>query len=290
MFPDTIRWNLKCVGIVSGIVLSLAFSVAEARNIQSFTLAERQLLLIERMTNSALLAALEIDASPRLKSIHWSRNRFDKMQVNLLKGNEHLGLRPTTEPKILEKLEKTELEWRRYNAIFGDIVASGKASKAQIAALTASHGNTIGALRQTVESYRYFVNGGRHHSILSSTINGTGRLRASAQLLLRELLMTAYTKYATPERHKLAESTKEFDRTISGLINGDPGRGLLTAATLDIERELLKVHKMWKEVRPILDTAASGSAVSPDKIAIVARYANKMAVPLTLALIMYLNV
>jgi hypothetical protein len=46
---------------------------------------------------------------------------------------------------------------------------------------------------------------------------------------------------------------------------------------------------MWKEVRPILDSAASGTAVNGDKIAVVARYANKMAVPLTMALIMYLN-
>jgi hypothetical protein len=279
-------------GILFAILLIIAASPAEAtpRNIQSFTLAERQLLLIERMTNSALLTALEIDAAPRLNSIHWSRNRFDRMQANLLKGNAHLGLRPTTEPKILKTLEKTELEWRRYDTIFRKIVASGNPSRTQIIALTASHANTIDALRETVTSYQYFVNGGRHHSILSSTINGTGRLRASAQLLLRELMMAAYNEYAVQDRRKLAQSTQEFDQTINGLIHGDPALGLLAAATRDIERELLKVHRMWKEVRPILDSAASGTAVNGDKIAVVARYANKMAVPLTMALIMYLNV
>lgn len=292
MCVNAVRGNSKIAGIISVIVLILAAVPAEAkpRNIQSYTLAERQLLLIERMTNSALLTVLGIDASPKLKSIHWSRNRFDKMQTNLLKGNPHLGLRPTTEPKILETLVKTELEWRRYDSVFGKIVKSGKVSKTEISVLTANHASTIEALRQTVESYRYFVNGGRHHSILSSTINGTGRLRSSAQLVLRELMMAAYNEYATDERQKLAQSTKEFDQTINGLIYGDPERGLLAAATDEIKRELLKVHLMWKEVRPILESAAAGKAVTKDKIAAVARSANEMAVPLTIALIMYLNV
>ncbi len=296
MCVNPVREISKIAGMVSAIILILAAAQAPAaaavkpRNIQSFTLAERQLLLIERMTNSALLEILEIDASPRLKSIHWSRDRFGKMQTNLLEGNARLGLRPTTEPKILETLDKTELEWRRYDAIFGKIVASGKVSRTEIIALTASHASTTDALKKTVNSYRYFVNGGRHHSILSSTINGTGRLRASAQLVLRELMMAVYSKYAMQERHTLARSTKDFDQTINGLIFGDPEIGLLAAATPEIKRELLKVHLMWKEVRPILDAAAAGTAITNDKIAIVARYANKMAVPLTMALIMYLNV
>lgn len=285
---------LKIAGIVSIILLILAppatAAKAKPRNIQSFTLAERQLLLIERMTNSALLTILEVDASPKLKSIHWSRDRFAKMQTNLLKGNPHLGLRPTIEPKILETLDKAELQWRRYDSIFGKIVKSGTVSETQISILAERHASTIEALRQTVQSYRYFVNGGRHHSILSSTINGTGRLRASAQLVLRKLMMAAHNKYAEEERQKLADSTREFDDIINGLIDGDPERGLLAAATYEIKRELSKVQVMWKDVRPILDAAVSGHPVSKDRIAIVARSANDMAVPLTIALIMYLNI
>jgi len=292
MCVRAISGSLKIAGMVSIVLLILAPPAAEAktRNIQSFTLAERQLLLIERMTNSALLAILEVDASPRLQSIHWSRDRFAKMQTNLLKGNPHLGLRPTTEPKILETLDKTELQWRRYNSVFEKIVKSGTVSETQISILAERHANTIEALRQTVQSYRYFVNGGQHHSILSSTINGTGRLRASAQLVLRKLMMAAHNKYAKEERQKLADSTREFDETINGLIDGDPGRGLVAAATHEIKRELLKVRVMWNNVRPILDAAASGHPVSKDRIAIVARSADDMAVTLTIALIMYLNV
>ncbi|MDH3913795.1 MAG: type IV pili methyl-accepting chemotaxis transducer N-terminal domain-containing protein [Rhodospirillales bacterium] len=278
--------------MVSVIILILAASPAEAEpnNTRPFTLAERQLLLIERMTNSALLAALGIDASPGLSSIHWSRGRFDRMQTDLREGNPYIGLSPTTEPKILETLDQADSRWRHYDSIFGEIVASGKVSEAQVDALAVSHANMIEALRQMVDSYGYFVYGGRYHSILSSTINGTGRLRASTQLVLRSLMMAAYHDYATEQRQQLAQSTKEFDETINGLIEGNPERRLLPAATREIRGELMKVDEMWTEIRPILERAVAGEAVTKDQIATVARYANDMAVPLTMALMMYLSV
>ena len=127
--------------LLAAAVLILAAWPAQAQtsNNRSVTLAERQLLLIERMTNSALLAALGIDASPGLNSIHWSRDRFDRMQRSLREGGPHLGLRPTTEPQILETLDQADLQWQRYDETFAEIVASGRVSKAQIDALTASH-------------------------------------------------------------------------------------------------------------------------------------------------------
>lgn len=292
MCTNAARGDLRIAGLFSVVLLILAASPAAAswQNNRPFTLAERQLLLIERMTNSALLAALGIDASPGLNSIHWSRDRFDRMQTDLREGNSYIGLDPTTEPEILERLDQADTRWRRYDSIFGEIVASGKASDAQVDALAANHATTIEALRQMVDSYGYFVYGGRYHSILSSTINGTGRLRAGTQLVLRSLMMAAYHEYATEQRQELAQAMKDFDQTINGLIEGDPERRLLPAATREIRGELLKVDRMWNEVRPILEQAAAGEAVTRDQIATVARTANDMAVPLTMALIMYLSV
>ena len=46
---------------------------------------------------------------------------------------------------------------------------------------------------------------------------------------------------------------------------------------------------MWRSALPVLQAAAAGSAVSSDEIAEVAQYANDMAVPLTVTLILYLS-
>ena len=290
MCTNAVRGILKIAGMVSVTIVILAVSPAQANNTRPFALAARQVLLIERMTNSALLAVLGVNASPSLNSIHWSRDRFNRMQEDLRKGNAHLGLGATTEPEILETLDQADSRWRQYDSIFGEIVKSRKISEAQIHALAASHTNTIEALKKMIDSYGYFVYGGQYHSILSSTINGTGQLRAGTQLVLRSLVMAAYSDYGMPEREQLAQSTKDFDLTINGLIDGDHERRLLPAATREIRGELIKVHLMWKEIRPILEAAAAGKAVTKEEIATVAQHANDMAVPLTMALIMYLSV
>lgn len=292
MCANACRGILKIAGVFSVIVVILAASPteAQAQDNRSFTLAARQVLLIEMMTNSALLAALGIDASPSLNSIHWSRNRFDRMQKELRDGDPRLGLGPTTRPEILEALDRADSRWRQYDSIFEEIVTSKKVSEAQIEALAASHANAVEALSQMVDSYGFFIYGGRYHSILSSTINGTGQLRAGTQLVLRTLMMAAYHEYGAQETEQLAKSTKDFDQTINGLIRGDIERRLLPAANREIRDELMKVQLLWKEVRPILDAAAAGQAVTKDQIATVARSANDMAVPLTMALIMYLSV
>lgn len=286
------RRELRIAGLIAAVALLLAAPPARAdwQNNRPFTLAGRQLLLIERMTNSALLAALGIDSSSGLRSIHWSRDRFKRVQADLRDGNPFIGLGPTTEPDILERLDQADSRWRRYDTVFEQIVASGKVTEAQVEALAANHAATSKALTDLVDSYGFFIYGGRYHSILSTTINGTGRLRASTQLVLRNLMMAAYNGYSGEQRKLLSEATKDFDRTIEGLIDGDPERRLLPAANQDIKSELMKVFQMWSEVRPILEQAAAGQAVTKNQIVAVANAANDMAVPLTMALIMYLGV
>lgn len=291
MHGNGIKGALKIVGLLAFIGLALAPAAeAQTKNNRSFTLAGRQLLLIERMTNSVLLAALEVDASPRLRSIHWSRDRFDRMQRELREGNPDIRLRPTTNPEILETLDRADLEWQRYASIFAEVVKAKDPSKAQVRALVASHVNTIEALREMVRSYQYFIRGGIDHSILSSTINGTGRLRASTQLVLRGLMLAVYNGYAERERQLLAQFTAEFDQTMDGLIRGNPELRLLAAPNADIRDELTKVDLLWRKVRPVLESAAAGETVTKDQIAAVAQQTNDMAVPLTKALIMYLSI
>ena len=112
MYRNAVGGCSKIAGIVCVLIVILTASPAWAQtsNNRSFTLAERQLLLIERMTNSALLAALGVDAEPSLYAIHWSRDRFDRMQRDLRQGNPNLGLRPTTQPEIVESLGRADLQ------------------------------------------------------------------------------------------------------------------------------------------------------------------------------------
>lgn len=289
MYRNGFGGKFGLAGLLTAVILILAALPADARSEanRSLTLAGRQWLLIERMTNSALLAALGIDVSPSLSSVHWSRDRFDRMQGLLRDGDPHLGMSPTARPEIVESLDQVDFHWVRYDAVFNDIAASPGVSQVQIRRLTESHATTIEAVGRMVDTFEYFVNGGTGHSVLSPTIDGVGQLRARTQQVLRGLLTVAYDEDRVEHRHALAQWTMDFDRMLNGLINGDPELHLLSAPTEDIRVELLTVYGMWNQVQPILESAVDGRAVTRDEIAVVAQSANEMAVPLTMALLMY---
>ena len=241
------------------------------------------------MTNSALLAALGVDASPSLASSHWSRNRFDTVQNELRIGDPHLGLSPATRPEIVESLDRVDAQWRRYDSIFGEIRASSSVTRQQIQALTVSHAELTEALVGMVETFGFYVDGGQTHTMLSSTIDGLGRLRAQTQLVLRGLLTVAYDGGSGQQRELLLRSANDFSQTLAGLINGDPSTRLLRPPTGEIVEALRVVDRLWREAQPTLNAAATGASVSSEEIAAAARHSNEMAVPLTMALLMYLS-
>lgn len=279
---------LHSAGILATAILVLASipETAGADGTRSFAMAGRQWLLIERMTNSALLAVLDVQASPSMHSVHWSRNRFDRTHAELLVGDQRQG--GAVRPEILAALQRVDAQWRRYDAIFSGISASAVTDE-QVRQLTSSHADTIAALDQMVDAYEHYIHGGRNHSILSTTIDETGRLRAHTQRVLRSLLMVVYERGAQSDRRRLAQATGEFDRILNGLIHGDSELRLIQPPTAEIRDELLVVRRMWQEVLPVLEAAGNGETISGDEIASVAQYANDMAVPLTMALLMYLS-
>ena len=286
-----LRDAVKRISILAAIAMSLVAAQADARSdaSRSFTLAARQWLLIERMTNSALLAAMRIDVEPRLSAVHWSRDRFDRTLSELRYGDPALGLSATTRREIIETLDRVDIRWQRYDAIFREVSAAENVTDAQIRALTQSHEATTEALADMVGAYRHFIHSGVHHSILSPTIDGAEQLRARTQLLLRCLLSATYHQNDPQERRQLAEATRQFDRVLAGLANGDADLRLMAPPSSNIRGELARVETIWSETRPILNRAAEGGAVTEAEIAAVAENVNEMALPLTMALLMYLT-
>lgn len=278
---------LRSGGIIALVLILLAAVPLEARadGNRAFAMAGRQWLLIERMTNSALLAALDVSASPSMNSVHWSRNRFDRTHSELLTGDQDQRSRP----EIVTALDRVDSQWRQYDRIFSEIAGAGSISSDQIRTLTDSHAATVAALGEMVDAYELYVHGGSSHSILSATIDEAGKLRAHTQSVLRALLLVAYNDRSEADRQRLIQSTQDFNRILMGLIHGDGELRLLPAPTREIRDELMKVDRMWKEALPVLEAAARGSTVTDEQIATVAQYSNDMAVPLTMALLMYLS-
>ncbi len=260
---------------------------------RSINLAARQSLLVEQMTNGTMLAALGIDVEQNNRDVRQARDLFSRTLRGLRHGDEELGLKRAEQDEIIAEIARIETVWPRYDQMLQTVMASMQdpagIREAQIGELSTVHDEMIDAVDRALEVVGEYAYGGNTHSILTTTLNGSVRLRSRTQQMLGELLAIAYQRDVAQSRRLLAEATREFDRTLNGLIHGDPERHLLPAANDEIRAELAKVQQIWAEVRPILTGAAAGSSVDQRAITTVSRYTGRMIGPLTMTTLLYEN-
>lgn len=295
MLIRTAKPNSGIVGILACVALIIVAVPADARSEfnRSINLAARQWLLVEQMTNGAMLAVLGIDTERNVREVRSARDLFSRSMRGLRSGDVELGLTATTSPEVVSELARVEAFWPRYDqtlqAILTSLTASSEVSERRIRELSEIHALMIEAVGQAADAFEEFSTGGDAHSILSTTLNGSGQLRTHSQLMLGELLAIAYHANEEQNRQQLGQATLEFDRTLTGLIQGDPELRLLPAPNDQIRAELAKIQRLWSEIQPILDRVAAGGNVDQQSITMVSRYTGRMIGPLNLASLMYEN-
>jgi len=295
MRTHTAKPTYKFAGILACLAFILAALPAESRSDynRSINLAGRQLLLVEQMTNGTMLAALGIDSEENIGNVRSARDLFSQTLRGLRDGDEELGLIPASRPEVIAEITRIEALWPRYDqtlqSILVSLMASSEISAPKIRQLTDIHMLMVEAVDQTVAAFEQYSHGGGTHSILSTTLNGSGQLRSNSQLVLGELLAIAFRSNDAQNRRLLGENTRAFDRTLAGLIEGDAELRLLPAPNEAIRAELGAIEQLWSQVRPTLLRIASGEAVDERSIATVYTVTSRMIEPLNAAALLYEN-
>lgn len=291
----TAKPTRNIAGLLAGIALILAAYSADARSDlnRSINLAGGQWMLVEQMTNGTMLAVLGIDTEMNIRAVRSARDQFGRTLRGLRDGDSELGLAAADQQEVLEELALIEAVWPRYDQTLQTVVASLMASidvtERQIRDLSVAHAQMIDAVDRTVDAFERFSHGGGVHSIVSTTLNASGQLRTHSQLMLGELLAVAHRDHEQQNRQLLGQATREFDRTLLGLMNGDTELRLLAAPTEEIKAELAKVQRLWTEIRPILERVSTGGSADVEAIAVVSRFTGRMIAPLNMASLMYEN-
>lgn len=287
--------SIKLAGILACLALIIVTNPADARSEfnRSMNLAARQWQLAEQMTNGTMLAVLGIDTEQNIRNVRQARDLFSSTLRGLRNGDQELGLAPTVQPEVLSEIARVEAFWPRYDqmlqSVITSVLASSEVSEMQVRQLTDIHALMIESVERTVGAFEQFSHGGATHSIVSTTLNASGQLRNHSQLMLGELLAIAYHDQESQNRHELGRATRQFSRTLTGLIQGDPELRLLPAPNDEIKAELAKVQRLWSEIEPILRDVASGAEVDRQSITTVSRYAGRMILPLNMTTLMYEN-
>ncbi len=287
--------DIVASAFLAGLALVLMATPADARSTlnRSISLASQEWMLVEQMTNGTMLAVLGIDTEENLREIQEAHELFDHTLRGLRDGDAEMGLVAVTTPEVLSQLDRVEAYWPRYSATIADIVAAVQASsdveEAYIRELEDIHTLMIGSVDDMIDAFEQYSHGGETHSILSTTLNGSGQLRNFPQLMLGEMLAIAYHYHEAENREQLGLATRNFERTLTGLINGDAELRLLPAPNEDIGAELYEIQQLWTQVRPILLRVSSGEAVDERSIATVSHVTHRMIEPLNTAVHLYEN-
>jgi hypothetical protein len=101
-------------------------------------------------------------------------------------------------------------------------------------------------------------------------LNLSGKQRMLTQKMSKEIVLIAMGHDKEANVENLKATADLFDKTLTGLRNGDAGLQLVSTSNPRILRQLDKVDAIWAEFQPIVQTIVDQGSASGDQIAVVA--------------------
>lgn len=204
-------------------------------------LAGRQRMLSQKMTKEAL-ATLRGETSGRAESeqrhsLRATADLFDRSLRGLISGDERLGLPPQTDREALRRLSVVQQQWERFRPRVEQVAEGGAEYGNLLRKLAEQNTQLLTAMDQAVT---LMSRSSRDASPMQ--VNLAGRQRMLTQKLTKELLLTAMG-LGDPAAARATATL--FDRTLKGLLKGDPALELAPARDGEVIRQLEAVQRLW---------------------------------------------
>lgn len=252
---------LRVVVSVFTLFVFSAVAFAAVDFSRTINLAGKQRMLTQKMAKEALLVALGVDKKKNITQLKATYRLFDKTLKGLKDGDESLGLSPVKKPKIQAQLDAVEGLWEGYRAALYAIMNSGSATEPDIDLVASLNIPILSAMNRAVKFYESEAASGDVNPALAAAINISGRQRMLTQKMSKEYLLIAQGKHADKNKADLKKTIDLFDKSLNGLINGDPAMGLSPAPTPEIKAQLEKVTSMWGDFKVALQKAPSKDTI-----------------------------
>lgn len=253
--------------IPSAQMVKPAYAGAKIDFKHTINLADRERLLSQRMSKELLLVALGYNKKENLRNLQSSHDMFSRVLKGLHYGDAELALEPVDDTEVLDKLSRVEEIWPLFEAALNDSVTSGHVLRDHVEIVADLSLPLLQAMDEAVDSYEELD--AREHkafSLIDHAINLAGRQRMLTQKMSTEYLLIAYGHSVEVNRRRLTESMAEFERTMDGLINGNPDLKLLAAPNTRIRSQLRAVHRLWQDFKPMVVAASKGTKIDEDAL------------------------
>jgi len=237
-------------------------------------LSGKQRMLTQKMSKEIVLIAMGHDTPANIQNLQKTAGLFDKTLKGLRNGDASLRLVPTNNSRILRQLDKVDAIWAEFQPVVQTIIDAGTATSEQVSVVAQQNLPLLKQMNKCVKLYEKDASkaGMSSDPGLAVTINLSGKQRMLTQKMSKEFFLISYGHDVADNKLNLQETYTLFDRTIKGLLDGDPSLDLPGTTDSAIRAQLTTVQSMWTKFQPNMAYGAdpATATISADKVSMVA--------------------
>lgn len=270
----------------SGATAGAPSKVSEKEWAVAINLAGRQRMLSQKMTKEFLLVAAKVDEDENKKSCQETATMFADTLDRLLHGDSELNVPAPPTPEINQQLQKVKGLWDEFKVKLTAGIQSGTISPETLNSIAELNVPLLQEMNKAVgiyesESQKAGMKG------LGTVVNVAGRQRMLTQKMSKEVLLISLGIAPDANRKALQETKNLFQKSLSGLVQGDAELGLPATTTPLIVAQMKKVELLWNDFSPLVDQVIGNPSVSTDQIKKMAQVNPKLLQEMNKAVTMY---
>ena len=240
------------------LAISLAFgsvyAMSDRELADSINLAGKERMLTQKMSKEAMLIKLGIDVDKNAKELKETSALFDKILKGLEKGDKTLGLVPTKDEKIQHALKGIDKQWEEFYRNVKEVYSKSKQEEA-FEYIKNNNLTLLKNMNEVVSMYAKLGNKGGKPLKMANDINLAGKQRMLTQMIAKDILMYQANLDAKEKLKSLTNAVKLFDKTLTGLYNGDKDLKLVGTKLPKIRKQLDVVKQNWQEAKLLIPKA-----------------------------------
>ena len=255
---------MKKLLLILILLTTSIFAMSDKELAITINLAGKQRMLTQKMSKEALMMFLGLDLDNSKKKLNESKELFDKTLKGLIHGDKSLGLVPTDDSKIQNKLKEVQNIWIPFKKSI-EAIYSYKSSDKEYKYIQDNNLKLLKTMNEVVGMYAA-LNKGNSKFKLANDINLAGRQRMLTQRIAKDALQYLLNMDKKGSIADLEKSIKMFDETLNGLYNGDEKMHLHGTKLPLIVKQLNVVKENWDRVKPTILNALKPENLNNQKL------------------------
>lgn len=235
-----------------GALTKSAFSETSKQMAVKVNLAGKQRMLTQKISKESLLISLKIEPEKNKKNLEETAKLFAQTLIGLQVGDKSLGLTKTVNQDVLKQFEKITVLWLDFKPNIEGLYGESDSDEL-LQNIASKNLPLLAAMNKVVGLYE--KTSGADLNDLATVINLSGKQRMLTQKMTKELLLIASAIDESKNKENLKKTIKLFDKTLKGLVSGDPVLGLSSTTDEKILKQLTEVQRRWDVFKPIIEKA-----------------------------------